>query len=80
VLSPSTERLDHVRKLPVYAREGVRHVCLVNPTARTLEVLRLEGGRVVAATHGGDDPVRAEPFDAIELDMSALWGGRLPAP
>jgi Uma2 family endonuclease len=80
VLSPSTERLDRVRKLPVYARESVKHVWLVNPTARTLEVLRLEGGRwVVAATHGGDDPVRAEPFDAIELDMGALWGERPPA-
>lgn len=80
VLSPSTERLDRVRKLPVYSREGVRHVWLVNPTARTLEVLRLEAGSwVVAATHGGDDPVRAEPFDAIELDLGALWGERPPA-
>lgn len=80
VLSPSTERLDRVRKLPVYAREGVRHVWLVNPSARTLEVLRLEGGRwVVVATHGGDDPVRAEPFDAIELDLGALWGEPPPA-
>jgi Uma2 family endonuclease len=75
VLSPSSERLDRVRKLPVYAREGVRHVWLVNPTTRTLEVLRLEtGGWVVAATHGGDAPVRAEPFAAIELDLGALWG------
>jgi len=77
VLSPSTERFDRVRKLPAYSREGVRHVWLVNPTSRTLEVLRLEGGRwVVAATHGGDDPVRAEPFEAIELDLGALWGER----
>ncbi len=80
VLSPSTERLDRVRKLPVYSREGVQHVWLVNPAARTLEVLRLEAGRwVVAATYGGDDPVRAEPFAAIELDLGALWGERPPA-
>lgn len=80
VLSPSTERLDRVRKLPVYAREGVRHVWLVNPAARTLEILRLEAGRwVVAAVHGGDDPVRAEPFGEIELDLGALWGERPPA-
>jgi Uma2 family endonuclease len=80
VLSPSTERFDRVGKLPVYAREGVQHVWLVNPMARTLEVLRLEGGRwIVAVTHGGDDPVRAEPFAAIELDLAALWGERPPA-
>jgi Uma2 family endonuclease len=80
VLSPTTERFDRVGKLPVYAREGVQHVWLVNPMARTLEVLRLESGRWIAAvTHGGDDPVRAEPFAAIELDLAALWGERPPA-
>jgi Uma2 family endonuclease len=80
VLSPSTERLDRVRKLPAYAREGVRHVWLVNPRSRTLEVLRLEAGIwVLAATHGGSDLIRAEPFEAVELDLGALWGERPPA-
>jgi Uma2 family endonuclease len=73
-LSPSTARLDRTRKLTIYAREGVRHVWLVDPLARTLEVLALEGERwVVAENHGGDDVVRAAPFDAIELDLSRLW-------
>jgi Uma2 family endonuclease len=31
ILSPSTEALDRVAKLPVYAREGVTHVWFVNP-------------------------------------------------
>jgi len=38
-LSPSTARIDRTRKLAIYAREGVRHVWLVDPLARTLEVL-----------------------------------------
>ena len=80
VLSLSTERLDRVRKLPVYAREGVRHLWLVNPVSKTLEVLRLQAGDwIVAATHGGNDIVRAEPFEAVELDLGALWGERPPA-
>lgn len=80
VLSPSTARLDRVRKLPVYARSGVAHVWLVDPIARTLEVLRLEGEAstmarwVIAGTFGGDDVVRAEPFDAIDVKLSRLWG------
>jgi Uma2 family endonuclease len=75
VLSPSTERLDRARKLPAYAGAGVRHVWLVNPATRTLEVLRREGERfVLAAVHSADDIVRAEPFEAIELDLLALWG------
>src|SRR5260370_28207090 len=41
VVSPSTERLDRAKKLPVYARENVPSLWLVNPAALTLEVYRL---------------------------------------
>jgi Uma2 family endonuclease len=75
VLSPSTAALDRGAKLPVYAREGVRHVWLVDPEARTLEVLRLEGTRyTLLVTHTGLARVRAEPFEAIELELGFLWG------
>jgi len=74
ILSPSTASLDRGQKLAVYAREGVAHVWLLDPDARTLEVLRLEGGRwSVVSTHGGDEVVRAEPFGEIELSLGALW-------
>lgn len=74
VLSPSTARVDRVLKRRVYAREGVRHFWMIDPDAQTFEVERLEGEtyRVVLAA-GGDDKVRAEPFDAIELDLQLLW-------
>lgn len=75
VLSPSTERLDRVGKLRVYARERVAGAWLVNPVTRTLEILRLEAGFwVVAATHGGDAVIRAEPFTEVEIDLLHLWG------
>ena len=74
VLSPSTRTLDRKAKLPVYAREGVRHVWLIDPLARTLEVFRLEGGRYTPrATHSGNAPVRVEPFEALELELAYLW-------
>lgn len=74
VLSPSTSRLDRSEKTPLYAREDVGHLWLVDPSARTLEVMRLDGATYrLVATFAGDDPVRAEPFDAIELDLAALW-------
>jgi Uma2 family endonuclease len=44
VLSPSTARLDRAKKLPVYVREQVARCWLVDPIARTLEILRLESG------------------------------------
>jgi Uma2 family endonuclease len=74
VISPSTEKLDREHKLGVYAREGVAHAWLVNPIARTLEVLRLEGGRwVLLATHADQETVRAEPFEVVAIELSALW-------
>lgn len=74
-LSQSTERIDRLRKLAVYAREPVGHAWLVSPTLRTLEVYRLEGGKwVLLNTYGGDEIVRAEPFDAVEIDLLRLWG------
>jgi Uma2 family endonuclease len=74
ILSPSTSSLDRVQKLAIYAREGVSHAWLIDPLARTLEVLRLENGRwTILATHAGKEIVRAEPFADIELELSALW-------
>lgn len=74
VLSPSTEKIDRASKLPKYAHQGVAHAWLVNPLLHTLEVLRLEKGRwVTLHTYHDDQQVRAEPFDAIVLDLSILW-------
>jgi len=74
ILSPTTASLDRVKKLAIYAREQVGHAWLVDPLARTLEVLRLESGRwAIIATHAGAEVVRAEPFVEIELELAALW-------
>jgi Uma2 family endonuclease len=74
VQSPSTAAIDRGEKVPIYARERVAHVWLVDPLVKTLEVLRLDGPsyRLVATWHG-DAKVRAEPFDAIELELAVLW-------
>jgi Uma2 family endonuclease len=74
VTSPSSIRHDRVLKLPFYARAGVRHAWLVDPLVKTLEVFRLVDGLwQVAASFGGDDVVRAEPFDGVDLPLKALW-------
>ena len=74
VVSPSTAAMDRGKKLAIYARERVAHAWLVDPIARTVEVLRLEGGRwTIASTWSGLTTVRAEPFDAIDVDLSLLW-------
>ena len=75
VVSPSTERLDRAKKLAVYARAGVAHLWLVNPQSRTLEAYRNDGGRwLLVATHAAAAVARMQPFDAIEFELSVLWG------
>jgi Uma2 family endonuclease len=74
VLSPTTGRLDRVRKKPIYARERVGHLWLVDPIACTLEVYRIEGNRWLdVGAYGGAEIIRAEPFEAVELDMGRWW-------
>jgi Uma2 family endonuclease len=74
VLSPSTAAIDRADKLPIYARERVAHVWLLDPLTKTLEVLRNEdAGWRLLATWRDAAVVRAEPFDAIELELQALW-------
>ena len=77
VLSPATAAVDRTDKMAIYAREKVPYVWLVDPILQTLEVFRLLGpqGKTYEelAAFRGDTRVRAEPFDAIELDSAALW-------
>jgi Uma2 family endonuclease len=76
VLSPSTATFDRSEKMPLYARERVLHAWLIDPIAQMLEVYRLasEGGLwTLLAVHRGAVKVRAEPFEAIELELGLLW-------
>jgi Uma2 family endonuclease len=79
VVSPHTGRVDRMKKLPIYAREEIRHAWLVDPIVRTIEVFRLMSGRwSLLGVYGGDDNVRIEPFDAIEISLATLWMPEAP--
>jgi Uma2 family endonuclease len=75
VLSKSTEAVDRNKKLPIYAAHGVSHVWLIDPIAKTLEVYSLDEDRLWrdVRVYEGDATVRADPFAAIELELSMLW-------
>jgi len=74
VLSISTEAIDRGKKLRIYAREGVLHAWLIDPIAHALEVMSLDAGRWARLErYEGEAKVRAAPFDAIEVELGALW-------
>ena len=74
VLSHGTQAIDRAEKMPIYAEHGVRRAWLVDPLAELLEVYRLESGRwPQLGIFRGDAVVRAEPFEAIDVALHALW-------
>ena len=71
VLSPSTSAIDRAEKMPIYVRERVATLWLID--ARTLEALVLEGTRwSVLGTWPDDAKVRVEPFVTFLVVMRAL--------
>lgn len=74
ILSLSTAVKDRKLKLPIYAGLGVGHVWLVEPQSKTVEIFRNDGKHwVLLATYADQDEMRAEPFDAVPLQLASLW-------
>ncbi|MCY4230039.1 MAG: Uma2 family endonuclease [Alphaproteobacteria bacterium] len=74
VLSPGTRRFDLYEKRPVYAREGVPYLWMVDPLDRGLEAFELRDGQwVLIASLKDDDAVSVPPFEAISFSLSDLW-------
>jgi Uma2 family endonuclease len=75
IVSESNATTDTVKKLRRYHQAGVPHYWLADPAKKTLTVYRHEhdGYLTVLAAEAGET-VRAEPFEAIEIRIAALFG------
>lgn len=74
VLSPGTRAHDLTDKRGIYFRERVTHLWFVDPEERTLEIQRWsEAGYVSVGAFRDEAVVRAEPFEAVEIQLAALW-------
>lgn len=71
---PADGRRDRAEKPDDYAGFGVRYDWLVDPGLRTFEVLeRGPDGRYVRALSASAGVVQPPGFDALTLDLDALW-------
>jgi Uma2 family endonuclease len=74
ILSPSTYRLDKIKKMPIYADHGVGYLWLMDPVAMNMDVFTLGGGQwVLSGSFAENDKVRAAPFQEVEIDLGDLW-------
>ena len=64
ILSPSTARSDRIIKMPIYAREGVKHLWLVDPDLKTLEIYELNADShwTLISTLKDDDSMSHRPL------------------
>jgi Uma2 family endonuclease len=75
LLSSGNKKRNLHDKWQVLQHAGVPYYWIVNPEERLLHAYRLENGRyscLLTATSG--ETIRAEPFDAVELRSSVLFG------
>lgn len=74
LLSPSTVAHDRGAKRRIYGTYAVKHLWLLDPVARLLEVLELRDGQwVFMETFVDDSTVCAPPFEAISFPLASLW-------
>ncbi len=75
VLSPESRRRDRIDKRDLYEQHGVREYWLIDPEARTVEVLHLEGGvyQLVGRWHPREQ-ARSRLLEGFEVPVSALFG------
>jgi Uma2 family endonuclease len=74
VLSPSTAARDRARKAQLYARYGVRHYWLVDPDARRIECLELEGAAYAQRRWlDGDGVLESGLFAGLPIKGAMIW-------
>lgn len=75
VISPESRRRDRIDKRDLYEQHGVREYWLIDPEAKTVEVLNLESGtyRLLGRWHPGET-ARSGLLKGLAVPVAALFG------
>ena len=77
ILSPSTAAHDRATKLRLYAEAAVPEVWYMDPQAKTVEVLKLQGNKyLVDRILAGDDVLTSDLFPGWALPLKKLFDFR----
>lgn len=81
VLSPSTLRHDKLRKLNLYARQGVPEYWLVTPHPLLIEVLENQAGSFLTrGVYGAEHRLQSRVFPELSIDLEAIYSALPPQP
>ena len=73
VLSPSNTRSERAEKLRDYEEIGVPEVWVLSSEARTVEVLRLENGKLRTVQVVSEGQLRPLRFPEVVVDVPFIW-------
>jgi Uma2 family endonuclease len=73
ILSPGTRRRDPSVKRELYARFGVREYWIVDPRARTVEVLQLVGNGYRRVPHTTDGSIQSRVLPDLRLTLEMVF-------
>ena len=74
ILSPSTQDVDRLKKLPRYHVAQVSNAWLIDPLQRSLEVFEHhERGWLLTSIARDNAEIRAAPFADVVLPLARLW-------
>ncbi len=75
VLSPGTAKTDRTVKMPIYAKNAVSYLWLVDPIEKILEAYELLNSKwLLLSAHKDNDKISLKPFDQITIALDELWG------
>jgi len=73
IASPSTRRIDRVKKLNWYRRFGVAEYWLVDPEEQIVEVLVLKDGNYYTTPYERTEKIKVHVLEDCEIDLSQVF-------
>src|SRR5438309_1123512 len=74
ILSPKTAKLDKGVKREVYARTGVKELCIIDPTLREIQLYHLtESADVPAATLGEEKEIESALLPGLRISLKEIF-------
>ena len=73
ILSPSTARIDMLKKFHAYQKAGVLEYWIVDPEGKTIDVFKLENGEYVGSEYIKDAVVKSHILEGCEIKLADVF-------
>jgi Uma2 family endonuclease len=75
VASPSSHRIDRVKKMALYARSGVAEYWIADPMRRRIDVYALAGENFLPVEPNADGHIPSRVLPGLRIDPEAIFAG-----